>query len=57
MIEPAAGESTRRLAELPEIWVYLSGNPLSALFLTLVAYQIGLWCYKKAGNTRSPTRS
>lgn len=49
MIEPAAGESTRRLAELPEIWVYLSGNPLSALFLTLVAYQIGLWCYKKSG--------
>ena len=42
-------ESTRRLAELPEIWVYLSGNPLSALFLTLLAYQVGLWCYKKSG--------
>lgn len=42
-------ESTRRMVELPEIWVYLSGNPLSALFLTLMAYQIGLWCYKKSG--------
>ncbi|WP_275270336.1 LrgB family protein [Limnobacter sp. P1] len=42
-------ESARRVLELPEIWVYLSGNPLSALFLTLLAYQIGLWCYKKSG--------
>jgi len=50
-------ESARRVLELPEIWVYLSGNPLSALFLTLLAYQIGLWCYKKVDNIRSPTRS
>ncbi|MCE2745291.1 MAG: LrgB family protein [Burkholderiales bacterium] len=42
-------ESARRVLELPEIWVYLSGNPLSALFLTLLAYQLGLWCYKKSG--------
>ena len=42
-------ESARRVLELPEIWVYLSGNPLSALFLTLLAYQIGLWCYRKSG--------
>lgn len=42
-------EPMRRVLELPEIWVYLSGNPLSALFLTLLAYQIGLWCYKKSG--------
>lgn len=42
-------ESVRRVLELPEIWVYLSGNPLSALFLTLLAYQIGLWCYRKSG--------
>jgi len=28
-----------------EIWVYLSGSPLFALFLTLAAYQIGLWVY------------
>jgi predicted murein hydrolase (TIGR00659 family) len=31
-----------------EIWVYLSGSPLIALFITLVAYQIGLWGYQKA---------
>lgn len=31
-----------------EIWVYLSGSPLIALFSTLVAYQIGLWAYQKA---------
>jgi predicted murein hydrolase (TIGR00659 family) len=29
-----------------EIWVYLSGSPLFALFITLAAYQIGLWIYK-----------
>jgi len=28
-----------------EIWVYLSGSPLFALFITLAAYQIGLWIY------------
>ena len=28
--------------EFSEIWVYLSGNPLFALILTLLAYQIGL---------------
>jgi len=42
-------DSPRALADLPEIWVYLTGNPLTALFLTLVAYQIGTWCYKKTG--------
>ena len=30
-----------------EIWVYLSGSPLIALFITLVTYQIGLWAYQK----------
>ena len=30
-----------------EIWVYLSGSPLFALFITLAAYQIGLWIYKR----------
>ena len=49
MTEPVLSEPVGRLVELPEIWVYLSGNPLSALFLTLVAYQVGLWCYKKSG--------
>lgn len=29
-----------------EIWVYLSGSPLFAPFITLAAYQIGLWVYK-----------
>jgi predicted murein hydrolase (TIGR00659 family) len=31
-----------------EIWVYLSGSPLIALFITLLAYQIGLWAYQKS---------
>lgn len=31
-----------------EIWVYLSGSPLLALFITLVAYQIGLMAYQKS---------
>ena len=30
-----------------EIWVYLSGSPLIALFTTLLAYQIGLIAYQK----------
>ena len=32
-----------------EIWVYLSGSPLLALFITLLAYQIGLWIYQRSG--------
>jgi putative effector of murein hydrolase len=36
-----------------EIWVYLSGTPLLALFLTLAAYQVGLMIYERAG--RNPT--
>lgn len=31
-----------------EIWVYLSGSPLFALFITLAAYQIGLMIYRAA---------
>ncbi len=31
-----------------EIWVYLSGSPLLALFITLAAYQIGLFAYQKS---------
>lgn len=34
-------------ASLWQIWVYLSTNPLLGLTLTLVAYQIGLWIYRK----------
>ncbi|MBT8516375.1 LrgB family protein [Polynucleobacter paneuropaeus] len=33
-----------------EIWVYLSGSPLFALFITLTAYQIGLWIYQHFKN-------
>lgn len=36
------------LADIPQIWVYLSGNPLTALLLTLVAYQFGVWCYQRS---------
>ena len=31
-----------------EIWVYLSGSPLLALFITLAAFQIGLFVYQKS---------
>ena len=31
-----------------EIWVYLSGSPLFALFITLATYQIGLAIYQKS---------
>jgi len=30
-----------------EVWVYLSGSPLLALFITLAAYQAGLFVYQK----------
>lgn len=32
-----------------EIWVYLSGSPLAALFITLGGYQVGLWLYQRSG--------
>lgn len=35
--------------ELRGIWVYLSASPLLALTLTLAAYQIGYWIYRRAG--------
>lgn len=35
--------------DLRDIWVYLSASPLLALTLTLAAYQLGFWIYKKAG--------
>lgn len=37
------------MQDLQSIWVYLSASPLLHLFLTLVAYQIGLYLYKKSG--------
>ncbi|MEM6945703.1 MAG: LrgB family protein [Pseudomonadota bacterium] len=43
-------------AELPfmapsarDIWVYLASEPLLHLFLTLLAFQIGSWLYRRAG--------
>lgn len=36
-------------ADLRDIWVYLAASPLLALTMTLVAYQIGAWLYRKAG--------
>ncbi len=34
---------------LSEIWVYLSASPLLHLTLTLVAYQAGIWVYRRGG--------
>jgi putative effector of murein hydrolase len=33
---------------IAEIWVYLSGSPLMALLLTLVAYEAGVMIYERA---------
>lgn len=33
-----------------DIWVYLAANPLTSLTLTLLAYQAGMWVYRKANN-------
>ena len=38
---------SRSFPDIHEIWVYLSGSPLLALFLTLAAYQCGLWAYER----------
>ena len=35
------------LPDIHEIWVYLSGSPLLALFVTLAAYQAGLLIYER----------
>jgi putative effector of murein hydrolase len=40
---------TDSLPDIHEIWVYLSGSPLLALFLTLAAYQIGVVIYERSG--------
>jgi predicted murein hydrolase (TIGR00659 family) len=36
-------------AEIRDVWVYLSASPLLHLTLTLVAYQVGMWIYKRGG--------
>lgn len=33
-----------------DTWVYLSASPLLGLTLTLVAYQIGTWLYRRSGH-------
>jgi len=37
------------MRELGDIWVYLSSSPLLHLTLTLVAYQIGSYIYRRGG--------
>lgn len=39
-------------ADLQSIWVYLAAEPLTGLFITLLAYQAGLVLYERLG--RSP---
>lgn len=38
-----------QLPAIHEIWVYLSGSPLLALFLTLAAYLAGVTLYERSG--------
>lgn len=35
--------------DFTQIWVYLSTTPLLGLTVTLVAYQLGMWIYTRAG--------
>ncbi|HEY6898417.1 MAG TPA: LrgB family protein [Rhodocyclaceae bacterium] len=35
--------------DLQQIWVYLAATPLLWLTLTLVAYQLALWVYRRSG--------
>ena len=35
-------------SELQDVWVYLSASPLLHLTLTLIAYQAGMWIYRRA---------
>ncbi len=37
-------------SEIFALWVYLSATPLLGLTLTLVAYQLGLFCANQSGN-------
>jgi predicted murein hydrolase (TIGR00659 family) len=36
-------------ADFTSLWVYLSTTPLLGLTTTLVAYQVGYWCYARSG--------
>ncbi|MFD2261688.1 LrgB family protein [Lacibacterium aquatile] len=35
--------------DFTQVWVYLSTSPLLALTLTLIAYQVGIWLYRRGG--------
>jgi len=35
------------MRDFQAIWVYLSASPLLYLTLTLVAFQVGMWCYRR----------
>lgn len=37
--------------DLYQIWVYLAAEPLTGLFVTLVAYRIGLALFERSGRT------
>jgi len=37
------------MADLTEVWVYLSASPLLFLTLTLAAFQAGTWLYDRSG--------
>lgn len=38
------------MAEITEVWVYLSASPLMFLTLTLAAFQAGTWAYNRSGH-------
>ena len=38
------------MADITEVWVYLSASPLLFLTLTLAAFQAGSWAYSRSGH-------
>ena len=38
------------MADITEVWVYLSASPLLFLTLTLAAFQAGSWAYNRSGH-------
>lgn len=38
------------MADITEVWVYLSASPLMFLTLTLAAFQAGSWAYNRSGH-------
>ncbi len=39
------------MRNLRDIWAYLSASPLLHLTITLVAYQVGIWVYRRAAGS------